>query len=136
MKKLFLLFAVSLLCTAMHAVNYDVVPMPQQVALQQGEPFVLNDQVQILAADGLQQEAGFLQSYLQELTGQSLTISQKREKKVSYIELTLSPKVQAAEGYVLMVNKKGVTIQGGSAAGVFYGIQTLRKSLAVANSTL
>ena len=129
MKKLFLLFAV-LLCVSVHAVNYDVVPMPQQVALQQGEPFVLNGQVQILAADGLQQEAGFLQSYLQELTGQSLTISQKREKKVSYIEFSLSPKVQAAEGFVLIVNKKGITIQGGSAAGVFYGIQTLRKALA------
>ena len=111
-------------------VTYDVVPMPQQVVLQQGEPFVLNSSVQILAADGLQQEAEFLQSYLQEQTGLSLAVSQKREKKVSYIELALSPKVKEAEGYVLTVNKKGFTIQGCSAAGVFYGIQTLRKALA------
>ena len=115
---------------AANAVNYDVVPMPQQVVLQQGEPFVLNSSVQILVAEGLQQESEFLQSYLQEQTGLSLAVSQKREKKVSYIELALSPKVKETEGYVLTVNKKGVTIVGSTAAGVFYGIQTLRKALA------
>ena len=123
---LFCLFTFLPLC----AVNYDVVPMPQQVALQQGEPFVLNSGVQILATEGLQQEAEFLQSYLQEQTGLLLTISQKREKRVGYIELTLSPKVQDAEGYVLAIDRKGVTIAGGSVAGVFFGIQTLRKALA------
>ena len=114
----------------LHAVNYDVVPRPQLVTMQQGEPFVLNSSVQILADAGLQQEAGFLQSYLQELTGYLLPVSQKREKKVSYIELALSPKVQGAEGYELMVSRKRVAIKGNTAAGVFYGIQTLRKALA------
>ena len=129
MKKTVLLFCLFTLLP-LHAVNYDVVPMPQQVVFQPGEPFVLNGDVQILVAEGLQQEAEFLQSYLQEQTGLLLPISQKREKKVSYIELALSPKVQGAEGYVLTVSKKGVTIAGGSSAGVFYGIQTLRKALA------
>lgn len=114
----------------LHAVNYDVVPRPQLVTMQQGEPFVLNSSVQILADAGLQQEAGFLQSYLQELTGWLLPVSQKREKKVSYIELALSPKVQGAEGYCLMASQKRVSIAGNTAAGVFYGIQTLRKALA------
>ena len=118
-----------LLAQAGNPANYAVVPMPQSIVGQQGEPFVLNSSVQILAADGLLQEAEFLQSYLQELTGLSLTISEKREKKVNYIELTLSPKVKDAEGYVMTVNQKGVSIVGGAAAGVFYGIQTLRKAL-------
>ena len=110
-------YFIATMSMAANAVNYDVVPMPQQVALQQGEPFVLNSSVQILAPEGLQQEAEFLQSYLQEQTGLSLTISQKREKKVACIELTLSTKAQGAEGYMLTVNKKGITIAGGSAAG-------------------
>ena len=113
-----------------NAVNYDVVPMPQKVTLLQEDPFMLNSGVQILAADGLQQEAEFLQLYLREQTGLSLTISQRREKKVNYIELALYPKVQNTEGYWLIVNKKGVSIIGSTAAGVFYGIQTLRKALA------
>ena len=109
--------------------DYGVVPMPQRIEMQRGDPFVLDADVQILAGEGLQQEALFLQVYLKELNGLSLPIAQKRQKKVNYIELTLSPKVAEPEGYVLTVNKKGITIAGESAAGVFYGIQTLRKSL-------
>ena len=114
--------------------QYDIVPLPQSIELQKGEPFVLNGDVQILAGEGLQQEAEFMQAYLRDITGLSLAISQKRTGKVTFIELTVSPKVTAPEGYVLTVNKKGVTIAGGSAAGVFYGIQTLRK--AVVNNQL
>lgn len=109
--------------------DYGVVPMPQRIEMQRGDPFVLDADVQILAGEGLQQEASFLQVYLKELNGLSLPIVQKRQKKVNYIELTLLPKVTGPEGYVLTVNKKGITIAGESAAGVFYGIQTLRKSL-------
>ena len=109
--------------------DYGVVPMPQRIEMQRGDPFVLDADVQILAGEVLQQEASFLQVYLKELNGLSLPIVQKRQKKVNYIELTLSPKVTEPEGYVLTVNKKGITIAGESAAGVFYGIQTLRKSL-------
>ena len=109
--------------------DYGVVPMPQRIEMQRGDPFVLDADVQILVGEGLQQEASFLQVYLKELNGLSLPIVQKRQKKVNYIELTLLPKVTGPEGYVLTVNKKGITITGESAAGVFYGIQTLRKSL-------
>ena len=109
--------------------DYGVVPMPQRIEMQRGDPFVLDADVQILVGEGLQQEASFLQVYLKELNGLSLPIAQKRQKKVNYIELTLLPKVTGPEGYVLTVNKKGITIAGESAAGVFYGIQTLRKSL-------
>ena len=109
--------------------DYGVVPMPQRIEMQRGDPFVLDADVQILAGEVLQQEASFLQVYLKELNGLSLPIVQKRQKKVNYIELTLLPKVTGPEGYVLTVRKNGVTIAGESAAGVFYGIQTLRKSL-------
>ena len=109
--------------------DYGVVPMPQRIEMQRDDSFVLDADVQILAGEGLQQEASFLQVYLKELNGLSLPIAQKRQKKVNYIELTLLPKVTGPEGYVLTVNKKGITIAGESAAGVFYGIQTLRKSL-------
>ena len=115
--------------------QYDVVPMPQRIEMQKGEPFTLNGDVQILAGEGLQQEAEFLQIYLKDLKGLALPIAQKRQMKVSYIELFVSPKVTAPEGYVLTINKKGITIIGGSAAGVFYGIQTLRKSLVSNNNS-
>ena len=109
--------------------QYEVVPLPQSIQMQQGEPFILNSQVQILAADGLQQEAQFLQQYIKEVSDVDLTIANKRQKKTTYIALSVSPKVTNPEGYVLTVSAKGITIEGGSSAGVFYGIQTLRKNL-------
>ena len=112
------------------SVQYDIVPLPQSIEMQKGEPFALwNDLVQIVAPEGLKAEADFLQAYLKDITGATLPIAQKREKGMRYIELSISPKVTAPEGYVLTINKKGITIAGGSAAGVFYGIQTLRKTV-------
>ena len=109
--------------------NYEVVPLPQSIVMQKGEPFILEAGVEILATADLQQEAEFLKQYLKEVTWNDLPIVQKRTKKVRYIELAVSPNVKEAEGYLLTVSQKGVTILGGSAAGVFYGIQTLRKAV-------
>ena len=109
--------------------NYEVVPLPQSIVMQKGEPFILEAGVEILATADLQQEAEFLKQYLKEGTWNDLPIVQKRTKKVRYIELAVSPNVKEAEGYILTVSQKGVTILGGSTAGVFYGIQTLRKAV-------
>ena len=117
--------------------NYRVVPLPQRIEQQKGEPFTLEpDRVQILAPDDLKAEASFLQAYLKDVTGSVVPLAQKRTKGTSYIELLVSQKVAAPEGYVLTVQKKGITIAGGSAAGVFYGIQTLRKVLVNARQSL
>ena len=126
----FYLFTLLLLSVPARA-QYEVVPLPQSIQMQKGEPFLLsNDQVQIMAPETLMGEATFLQAFLKDVTGQMFSIASKREKRKTYIELTISPNITESEGYVLTINKKGVTIAGGSAAGVFYGIQTLRKSLA------
>ena len=109
--------------------NYEVVPLSQSIVEQKGAPFILEEGVEILASPELQREAEFLKQYIKEVTWNDLPIAQKREKKVRYIELNVSPTVKEKEGYVMTVSQKGVTIQGGSAAGVFYGIQTLRKAV-------
>ena len=128
----FYLFA--LLPLSAQAGDYNIVPLPQSIALQKGEPFTLDATVQILAPSALQQEAEFLQSCLSDMVGLDVPVVQKRAKKARYIELAVSAKVTSKEGYVLTVGSKGVTLQGGSAAGVFYGIQTLRKSFANTSS--
>ena len=109
--------------------NYEVVPLPQSIVMQKGEPFLLDDQVEIIYDESLQREAEFLHQYLKEATWLNLQLVQKRAKKVRYIKLAVSSNVKEPECYVLTVSQKGVSIQGGSAAGVFYGIQTLRKAV-------
>ena len=135
MRKIFVVFFGLILGVHAKAVSYDVVPLPQSIQQQKGEPFQLNDRVQILVGEGLQGEATFLQVYLRELTGLQLSVSRKREKKVRYIELAVSSESKDSEGYVLSVSKEKISITGGSGAGVFYGIQTLRKALSVGNNT-
>ncbi|MBO7046840.1 MAG: beta-N-acetylhexosaminidase, partial [Prevotella sp.] len=133
---LFHFFTFSLLCVPVSA-QYDVVPLPQNIELQKGEPFTLwGGLVQIVTPEELKGEATFLQAYLKDITSETLPIVQKREKGMRYIELSVSPKVTASEGYVLTINKKGISITGGSAAGVFYGIQTLRKAVINAKQSL
>ena len=124
---LFTLFPLSV--HAGEPANYEVVPLPQSIVEQKGAPFILEEGVEILTSAELQREAEFLKQYIEEVTWNNLPIAQKREKKVRYIELSVSPTVKEKEGYVMTVSQKGVTIQGGSAAGVFYGIQTLRKAV-------
>ena len=124
-----LVISISLFHLLTLSAQYEVVPLPQSIQMQKGDPFVLNNQVQILAAEGLQQEAQFLQQYIKEMSDLDLAIADKRQKNTTYITLSVSPKVTNPEGYVLTVSAKGITIEGGSPAGVFYGIQTLRKSI-------
>ena len=132
MKRIVIILSVLMLCLSTKAgdpANYNVVPLPQSIVEKSGNAFILEEGVQILAPAGLLDEARFLQQYIKEVTWNDLPIMSQRAKKGRYIELTISPTVQEKEGYVMTVTSKGVTIQGGSAAGVFYGIQTLRKAV-------
>ena len=132
MRKISILLIGLLMSSVMRAgeaANYEVVPRPQSIVEQKGAPFILEEGVEILAPAGLQGEAQFLKQYIKEVTWNDLPIAGKRDKKVRYIELAVSPTVKEQEGYVMTVSSKGVTITGGSAAGVFYGIQTLRKAV-------
>lgn len=45
------------------------------------------------------------------------------------ITLAIDPAIGNAEGYRLEVDRSGMKLTGGSAAGVFYGVQTIRKSV-------
>lgn len=109
---------------------YDVVPLPRSVVMQKGGGFVVNPQVVIVAKDGsLARNAEFLKQYVKEAAQIDLAIGTKGAKG-SLIVLQLNPKMTEAEGYRISVTQKKVTIEGLSPQGVFYGIQTLRKSLA------
>ena len=91
----------------------------------------------------MQRNAQFLQTYIKEQTGLSLAIAKAQSSKskarsfsrssgisAKSIRLAVSPQIQNAEAYRLTISpKRGITIEGGSPRGVFYGVQTLRKSL-------
>lgn len=113
--------------------DYRVVPLPKTISVQTGKPFVLDNQVRILYPEGnadMKRNAEFLKAYIQESTGKELTVEAGTEG-ANAIVLKLGLQYANPEAYRLAVTDEGVMIEAPTEAGVFYGVQTLRKSLPV-----
>lgn len=130
----------ALLCTSVASTfaadaNYNnVVPFPKSIELQKGKAFVLNEGTPIVYVGTdtkMKQNADFLAEYINQLTHLKLNVTTSKQKNVAAIVLAIDPKINGEEAYSLTVSNKGIKIAGKTAAGVFYGIQTLRKSLPV-----
>lgn len=114
--------------------NYQVIPLPQEIASVQSNPFVLGNGAKIIYPAGnekMQKNALFLAEYLKKATGKDFSIQEGAEEKGAIV-LTLGLEAENPEAYQLKVNAEGITVAAPTEAGVFYGIQTLRKSIPVA----
>jgi len=136
MKKLILpLFLIGTLlsgCTGKSAVaDYRVVPLPQDVVLSDEANFTLTANTSIVCSgdEVMQRNAHLLAEYIKEKTALDLAVT--ADALPGAITLALDAAIDNPEGYRLVVNADGVTITGASPAGVFYGMQTLRKALPV-----
>jgi len=114
--------------------NLNVIPQPQEVVQNfQENPFVIHSGTKIVYPAGnekLERTAEFLASYIKEATG--LTVQCTTENKESdAIILSVDTAIKQKEGYRLEVTSNNIRLAGGSEAGVFYGIQTLHKSMPV-----
>ena len=118
-------------CNNTPTANYQIVPLPQEITVAEGSGFTL-DETTVIAYQGdeeMKQNATFLAEYIKEKVGLDLPVTDQPAGKA--ITLSVSNSGDNPEGYHLTVNTDGVTIAGASPAGVFYGIQTLRKALPV-----
>ena len=130
------LISVCLLCTymvdisAQDVTDYQTVPLPDKITMQKGKPFVLDATTTIFLATGdeiLAPEARFLQEYVKQNTGIQLQFGTSNKRNA--ITLRLDKSIPLTEGYHITINQKGITISGATSAGIFYGIQMLRKAL-------
>ena len=113
--------------------DFNIVPQPLQADVTNDAPFILNGKTSIVVAtsnNDLKRNATLLASYIEQTTGVRPTVG-KQGKDATAIVLSIDKTISNAEGYKLDVDAKRISIAGASAAGVFYGIQTLRKSLPV-----
>ena len=114
--------------------DYQVIPLPQQIIMGKSKPFNLLPTTQVICASTdelMMKNAQFLCDYIKETTGLTLQVNNNAKVSSPAILLTIDPKIQGEEAYRLTVTPKRVTISGKTSAGVFYGIQTLRKSLPI-----
>ncbi|MBQ2011741.1 MAG: family 20 glycosylhydrolase [Bacteroidaceae bacterium] len=120
-------------CTEVKEANYQIIPMPLDIQQAEQGMFILTEGTPVIYPEGnakMQNNANFLAEYVKEKTGITLAPSAGTDGKG--IILKVEENKEKPEGYSLKVSADNVIICGGSEAGVFYGIQTLRKSLPVA----
>ena len=146
--KIFLPVTLCACLTACHSqkaveANYQIIPLPNHIQAQQDKSFTLSKSTVISYPSqnaDMERNARFLAQYIEEQTGYSPEIKADAGASSNCISLALDPSIPAAsetvdfegkinEGYRLEVGQKGVTITGATPAGVFYGMQVLRKSI-------
>ena len=131
---------VALACTSCRAekeADYQVIPLPQEVSLTQEKPFLLSKSVSITYPEGnalLKRNAEFLSGYIRQSTGYAPRVKALKEGETvkNAIGLGLDADIADKEGYTLTTTSEGIRINGRTENGVFYGCQTLRKSIPAA----
>lgn len=122
---IFLLITTILPSPLKAADNIRLIPQPVEIQMQSGT-FKLPELLSISCPQGLTQEASLLENYLQEL---KIKGEVRSDIPAATIQLSLSDAVLPAhkEGYMLQISNRNIQIKASSAAGIFYGIQTLRQ---------
>ncbi len=110
--------------------DYQVVPKPLQIEISaKTQGFLLKDGVKIVYSAGnekMKRNAEFLAEYIKMQTGISLKPVVGKAQNGA-INLLLGGEFGNEEAYTLQIDSKRITISGKTEAGVFYGVQTLRK---------
>ena len=124
------LFFMPLAVMSRGVADFRVVPLPQSIVEQKGKPFELSklSSIRYIGGEDMRRNAAFLAGYVLQATGMAAAVEEGKAVK-NVIALRIDPKISSREGYRITVTEKGITIDGGGAQGVFYGIQTLRKAL-------
>ena len=108
-----------------------IFPTPVKTKLGNGSLRLTNEFK--VFAPGLDKEASYLAASLKDLTGTpfEIVVSKPKEKFITLELGKINVNGVASEAYQLDVNASGIRISGSDAAGVFYGIQSLRSLVPV-----
>lgn len=119
-----------------YADYHRVIPLPQKIQEQPGTEFVLDGQV-VVSYEEKNEEvkkiAAFLTAYIEQATGYTLACQSGNGQGRS-IHLKINKEIPHPEGYRMVVDNESIVIEGHSGAGLFYGIQTVRKAIPVTKS--
>lgn len=112
--------------------DYRIIPLPMKIEETGTSSFILSGTTRIGYPAGnekAEQLAVFLSGYIKEVTGFQLETTEDMVSSDGINLLLENISENSPEAYRLEVNNKTISITGKSEAGIFYGIQTLRKSL-------
>ncbi len=104
--------------------NASIIPQPQQL-VENNDQFIISSKTHVVVERGSTEAVDFLNYYLLEHYGFKLKVVRQKEPGSIYIR-TLSKVTNGnVEGYQLLTDHTGIYIEGNSAIGSFYGIQSL-----------
>lgn len=112
--------------------DYAIIPLPKEVKTQAGDPFVLSSSTKIVYPQGnedLKRVANFLVEYIKFSTDAQLSAVEGDAASSNAIVLLDKLENSNKEAYNLTITDSQILINGASSSGVFYGVQTLRKSI-------
>jgi hexosaminidase len=110
---------------------FAIIPLPQSINLGTGKPFIISSSTKISFPKNdknLKQIAIFLSEYIINSTDIKVSVTDAQITK-NGIELQSNFKNKNKEAYQFDVSQNKIVINGTSNAGVFYGVQLLRKVL-------
>ena len=112
--------------------DYQIIPLPKEIALNRDTPFALSEHTIIFysEADTLRREAEFLAEYLSDVIRADFQLKPMLQKTAFGIFLMKDTALcKQPESYRIDITPEKIIVRGADAAGVFYAIQTLRKSI-------
>lgn len=137
MKKISLIVIAAALFSActktMPVASYDIIPQPKEIHenRERDKPFTLQPETTVYYQEDLQREAQFLSEYVNDILHFQME-TKPWQGQSDGIVLKLDPEdFEQSEAYEINITSKQVLVTGADAAGVFYAVQTLRKSLPV-----
>lgn len=120
--------------------DYNIIPAPNKVEATSGN-FTLSNSSNIIfpqSDEKFKNNAEFLSEYIDQLTGIKCQIKEGdvNSAQKGDILFIIDNNIKEQEGYKIEVSKDFIKISSATAAGNFYGLQTLRKSLPVAKEQI
>ena len=112
--------------------DYHVIPLPKEILLDKTAPFALSETTVIFYSekDTLRREAEFLAEYLSDFLHDKLHLKPLEQQTASGVYLLVDTSVcRTPESYTIDVTSSKIVIRGADRAGVFYAVQTIRKSI-------
>ena len=140
MKRLFTSIAIAMAAiltlatpAELEARSYNVVPEPAYVDIEEEGTYTVTAKTRIVVQDDIWNPAELFAKDMQAYFGTKRPMHTGKHGKGIKIRLD---RFVPAEGYEMTINEDGIVIIGGTEAGAYYGLQTLRQIIVTNNGNV